>query len=239
MSDGPARRPVALVTGSTSGLGLCLARRLEGRYRLILAGRRDRFPGPLPEGAIYVAADQADPHAASQAIETRLAEAGIDRLNLAFLNAGTGTYGDPFDEDTASVRRTLAVNLEAPLLLSHALFARLQSASGRLVLIGSVARTGSANLAAYAASKGGLDALARALGEEWRGRVAVSMIHPGPIATGMHEKAGFDPKGLRRFFASPERMAAMVERAVEAGRSRAVLGSAATLAHLIGSGMRR
>ncbi|MER0236615.1 SDR family oxidoreductase [Fulvimarina sp. MAC8] len=236
MNHGGPGNPVALITGATSGLGLALTRRWAGRYRLVLTGRRALFPEALPDGAFYVAADLADGEEATARLETALEEAGIDRLDLAVLNAGTGRYGDPFEEDAASIRETLAVNLAAPVFLSRLLFPHLERTHGRLVLIGSVAHRGSGNLAAYAASKGGLDAFARALREEWRGRVGVSMIHPGPIATAMHEKAGFDPKGMRRIFASPERMAAMVERAMT--KERAVLGLGRVLAHKLTHGAR-
>ncbi|MEN3794101.1 SDR family oxidoreductase [Fulvimarina sp. MAC3] len=236
MNDGQAGKPVALITGASSGLGLALARRWAGRYRLVLTGRREEFLEALPEDALYVSADLAKAEEAAALLMAALDDAGLERLDLAVLNAGTGLYGDPFAEDAESLRETLAVNLTAPVLLAHSLFPRLKRSGGRLVLVGSVAHRGSGNLATYAASKGGLDAFARALREEWRGRVGVSMIHPGPIATAMHEKAGFDPKGLRRIFASPDRMAAMVERA--AARERTVLGLGRVFAHKLRHGGR-
>ena len=236
MNEAGPGKPVALITGATSGLGLALARRLARRYRLVLTGRREAFPEPLPAGALYVAADLVEGQTAAERLDETLQEAGVERLDLAVLNAGTGRYGDPFDEDAGDIRETLAVNLGAPVCLAHRLFPYLERAGGRLVLIGSIAHRGSGNLASYAASKGGLDAFARALREEWRGRVGVSMIHPGPIATPMHEKAGFDPKGMTRIFAAPERMAAMVERA--STKDRAVLGLGRVLAHKMTHGNR-
>ncbi|RFC65345.1 SDR family NAD(P)-dependent oxidoreductase [Fulvimarina endophytica] len=238
MRNETSERPVALVTGASAGLGLALARRWSGRYQLVLTGRRDALEDRLADDAIYVPADLTRPQTAVATLLQALGEAGIDRLHRVVLNAGTGRHGDPFAEDAGDIRRTLAVNLAAPVSLAHALFSRLDACGGRLVLIGSVAHGGSALLASYAASKAGLDAFGRALREEWRGRVPVSMIHPGPIATEMHAKAGFDPKGMRRFFASPERMAAMVEAAIETGRDRAILGLGGTLAHRLRHGGR-
>ncbi|EAU41767.1 short chain dehydrogenase [Fulvimarina pelagi HTCC2506] len=237
MSDARGK-PVALITGATAGLGLALARRWALRYRLVLTGRRTSFPDKVPEDAVYVSADLSAGADAVASILRALDAASIDRLDLAVLNAGTGRYGDPFDEDAESIRETLSVNLATPVLLARHLFPFLERAHGRLVLIGSVAQGGSANLASYAASKGGLEAFARALREEWRGRIGVSMIHPGPIATGMHDKAGFDPKRMRRIFASPERMAAMVEETIAAERARAVLGLGRTLRHKLIHGAR-
>ena len=59
----------------------------------------------------------------------------------------------------------------------------------------------------YAASKSGLAGLARSLCAEWRGRIDVQIIHPGPTATAMHERAGYDPGWMRKFFL-PDRLAA-------------------------------
>ena len=235
-----AARPIALLTGGTSGMGLALARRLSSRADLVIVGRRplEAVADALPTHVLYLQADMAQPSEAAAAVTAGLARHGVERLDLAVLAAGTGVYGDPAIEGAASIRRTLAVNLGAPLALAHGLAPHLQASGrpdgGRLVLIGSVARRGSAPLATYAASKAGLDGLARALREEWRGQIAVSMLHPGPTATKMHREAGFDPGRMVRLFASPERMAALIERAIDDGKTFAALGSAATLRHKLG-----
>ncbi|QDY99444.1 SDR family NAD(P)-dependent oxidoreductase [Nitratireductor mangrovi] len=210
-----------LVTGGTSGIGLALARRLTPTADLLLTGRRAAadIRDLLPEGAAYAAADQAHPEAATATIAAALAELGWDGLDLAVLNAGLGRVGDPAAEAPEALRETLDANLLGPILLSRLLLPRLEASRGKLVLIGSTAHRGAPGFASYAASKAGLNGFARALAEEWRGRVEVRVIHPGPTATGMHQRAGHDPGRAGRFFASPETMAALVEEAIAARRA--------------------
>lgn len=214
-------RPAALVTGASSGIGLALARRLATQYRVIATGRRPEgaIGGGLPDGATYVEADMRRPDEAAGTIDAALAGHGVDGLALAILCAGAGFYRAPEDETAEEVRQTLDVNLAAPIVLSHRLAPRLKAVRGRLVLVGSVARRGSPRMAAYAASKAGIDGFARSLRQEWRGAVVVQAIHPGATATGMHERAGFHPGELRRIFFTPDAMAAAILAAMKTARS--------------------
>ena len=213
-------KPRMLITGATSGIGAALAARYAGRADLLLAGRRqyEAAAATLPANANYVVADQSEPERAAAQIGNALASLGWDTLDVAVLNAGTGWSGDPATEPAASIRNTLDANLFAAVTLSHALAARLEG--GQLVLVGSTARRGAPQFASYAAAKAGLDGLARALSEEWRGKVRVKIIHPGPTATGMHAKAGFDTGRARALFAPPEMMARLIERAIVGRRIR-------------------
>ena len=81
-----------------------------------------------------------------------------------------------------------------------------------------MARRGAAGMPVYAASKGALDGFGRALAEEWRGQVRVRVLHPGPTATGMSERAGRAPDLMDRLFLSPDAMAASLLAALERPR---------------------
>ena len=210
--------PKILITGATSGIGAALAARYAGRAELLLAGRRARSEIVLPDGAHYVEADQLLPEPATRQVLAAIKRLGWNTLDRAILNAGAGWSGDPALEPADTIRATLDANLFAAVALAHGLSPLLDD--GELVLIGSTARRGAPQFASYAAAKAGLDGLARALGEEWRGRVRVKVIHPGPTATDIHAKAGFDPGRARALFASPESMARLIERAITARRNR-------------------
>ncbi|MAS07192.1 MAG: short-chain dehydrogenase [Ahrensia sp.] len=213
-----ARRRI-LVTGATDGIGLALVRRLSPRHDVVATGRRDIGAAMrlLPENARYIRADQSQPVEAAKAVGRGLLEIGWRQLDYAVLNAGIGWAGSPQEETAKSVRETVDVNLAGTVTLAHMMFPFLRPASGQLTLIGSIARRGAPQFATYAASKAGLYGLSRALAEEWRGKVRVQLLDPGPTMTDMHEKAGLKTGWTRQWFIRPDDMAAMIEAAIRAG----------------------
>jgi NAD(P)-dependent dehydrogenase (short-subunit alcohol dehydrogenase family) len=215
------RQARILITGATSGIGLALVRRHAPGARVLAAGRRgeDEARDVLPDGVAYVQADQREPERAAAAILAMLDAPGLDGLDLAILNAGTGHAVDPAEETPRMLRDVLDTNLFAAIALARALRPALEAGRGRLVLIGSTAHTGAAGFASYAAAKAGLHGFARALAEEWRGRIAVQVIHPGPTDTGMHARAGHDPGRAVRLFARTGTMARLIDRAIARGRT--------------------
>lgn len=82
--------------------------------------------------------------------------------------------------------RIYAVNLRAPLLVSAAIRPALKQSRGFIVNVASVhAVATSKNVSLYAATKGGLVAMTRALAVEWGPEVRVNAVLPGAIETEM------------------------------------------------------
>ena len=210
------------VTGAGSGLGLALLRALVARGHAVIATGRRRtaeLPTDFPD-LPYLCCDLSQPAQALAAGDWALAQAPLD---AAILNAGAGFYRPLNAETAAAITAVLRLNLDANMLLAHRLWPVLQG--GRLGLIGSVAHRGAPGMPVYAASKAALDGFGRALAEEWRGKVTVRVLHPGPVATGMSERAGRARDALDRLFLPPRATALALIAALEAknGADRQVI----------------
>nr|BFE60728.1 SDR family oxidoreductase [Dactylosporangium thailandense] len=179
--------PAALVTGGTRGIGRTIAARLAlGGYRVLTCGRKD--PGDLPEGVEFHRADVREPEEAAALVAAAVDAFG--RLDLVVNNAGGGP---PVPAATASANLVTAVvrlNLLAPFFVAQAANAVMQDqdAGGLIVNIGSVSALRPApGTAVYAAAKGGLEVLTRALALEWAPKVRVNTVTAGVVRTSDNE----------------------------------------------------
>lgn len=227
------------LTGATDGIGLELARLYAGRGAdLHLLGRRrpEELADPLFQRAQYYWFDLSE-SGCERAVLAELDRRGVGSLDLVIHNAGTGYYGAIKAEPQAGIRDTLTVNLEVPLLLSHALYPKLRAANGRIVMISSVASAMACpDYAVYAASKAALDGFARSLRAEIDPRVAVTVIHPGATRTGMHAKIGLPREVVvSQRFAPAEAVAAAIIAGIDAERARVVIGTGNRILRWAGS----
>ncbi len=166
MSGGRFDGKVALVTGSTQGLGEAVARLFarEGASGIVVTGRNAERGGRVADDiaqlgphTVFVAADLAEHDQVAALIERADAEFGrIDVL----VNAAALTYrGSIIDTDLALWDLLMSVNVRAPFFLAQgvARIMRKRSLPASIVNIGSVAGYGAQPfLAPYAVSKGAL-----------------------------------------------------------------------------------
>jgi NAD(P)-dependent dehydrogenase (short-subunit alcohol dehydrogenase family) len=162
----------AIITGSTGGgLGAEIARTLHARgARVVVTGRSvdagERLVKELGERARYVRADLTVDEDCVALVEQTAAWSGGPTIlvNNAYRGAPTDD-GAVWDVDLAAWDATLRVNLRAPMLLARTAVPLMQAAGGgSIVNVSSrVAQRAAPRMSAYAASKGALEAMTRAI----------------------------------------------------------------------------
>jgi NAD(P)-dependent dehydrogenase (short-subunit alcohol dehydrogenase family) len=210
----PLKDRVAVVTGSSSGMGAEIARALAGEgMTLVLAARRaDRLEAVAAE--IRQAGGAATAHPADVTVEPEaeaLFEAAVaahGRVDLLVNSAGVAQNTPIEAMSLQEWRRVLDANLTSAFLCSREALKRMKpQGRGRIISIGSVAaRSPRPNAAAYVAAKYGLDGLTRAMALDGRDHgVAVSVLHPGFTVTGFGPDAdgkpghnAMDPRDIAR-----------------------------------------
>jgi NAD(P)-dependent dehydrogenase (short-subunit alcohol dehydrogenase family) len=192
----------AMITGASKGIGAEIARVFAEAGADIVAVGRDaadlariaaevRALGRL---CLPIACELGDADGPDTAARQALAEWGT--IDILVNSAATALIEDALTQTAADWDRTMAVNLRAPFLLSRALApAMIAQRWGKIIMISS--QTGVIALqdhAAYASSKGGLNALTKSLAAEWaRHNVQVNAICPTVILTPMGLKTWGDP----------------------------------------------
>ncbi|WBA42438.1 2-dehydro-3-deoxy-D-gluconate 5-dehydrogenase KduD [Hymenobacter canadensis] len=119
------------------------------------------------------------------------------RIDILINNAGTIRRAPAAEHSDADWDNVLAINLDAPFRLARAIGGRmLAQGSGKIIFTASLLTfQGGINVPGYAASKGAIGSLVKALANEWAGRgVNVNAIAPGYIATDNTEALRQDPE---------------------------------------------
>ena len=158
---------VAVVTGSTQGLGEAVARRFAelGAAGLVICGRDaargEAVAASLPN-AVFVQADLADMAACRRVVAE--ADRAFGRVDVLVNSAAITDRGSILDTSPELFDRMMAINVRAPFFLTQdaAKLMRRGGAGGTVVNIQSMsAHGGQSFLAAYATSKGALSTLTR------------------------------------------------------------------------------
>ena len=133
----------------------------------------------------YIPADVSDPEQVSSVIEQVTQTVG--RLDALVNNAATQICKPVIEMDVAEWDLTMNVNVRSAFLFSQAAYPLLKASQGSIVNVSSVhAIATSANIAAYATSKGALVAFTRALAIEFAPvQIRVNAILPGAVDTPM------------------------------------------------------
>ena len=214
---------VALITGSTQGVGEAVARRLaaEGAAGIVVSGRnRERGEGVATElteagaRAVFVPVELGDPDSCSALVAAADAEFG--RIDVLVNSAALTLRGTIVDTSVELWDEMFAINVRAPFLLMQGVIEimRREGNGGTIVNIGSNAMYGGPPiLLPYSASKAALAAMTKnvAYSVAWDG-IRVNCINPGWMDTPAEDQI------QRRFHSDGQDWLEEAEQGMPSGR---------------------
>lgn len=188
-------RPIAIVTGASSGIGRELAHLLaKDGYDLFLAADQ----GPLEEVAAHmrthgghVEALQVD-LATADGVEQLLAAVGARPVAVLMANAGHGLGRGVLDQDFNDIRHVINTNITGTVdLIQQVARGMRDRGQGRILVTGSIAGLMPGSFqAVYNATKAFIDSFCYALRDELKDTgVTVTCLMPGPTDTHFFERA--------------------------------------------------
>ena len=181
----------ALVTGASAGIGRAIAVALAEAGADVACHGNTRSPSETCDAvrkhgqkAVALTADLAEAAAPKRLVQEAIGAFG--RIDLLVNNAGTIKRAPAVEVSEADWNSVLEVNLSSVFRLCQAVaLPMLERGRGKIVNIASLLSfQGGITVPAYAASKGGVALLTKALSNEWAGRgLNVNAIAPGYIRT--------------------------------------------------------
>ena len=198
---------VVIVTGGSRGLGLGIVKELlAGGYRVATCSRKrtaemDALEKEFSGGAarfVWQECVLGDEKSEAAFFEEVMKWAGADGLYSLINNAAIAGEGILATFPTVDAERLLNINLVSVLRLNRLALRRMlsQGRTARIINISSiVGLRGYTGLAAYAASKAGLDGMTRALAREvGRRAITVNSVAPGYLMTELSASLGNDQR---------------------------------------------
>jgi 3-oxoacyl-[acyl-carrier protein] reductase len=184
---------VAIVTGSSRGIGAAIAERLANDgYTVVInyAGKAEEAEALAAKiakaggGALSVQADVSDAGAVTRMWDA--AEATFGGVDVLVNNAGIMRLASLAEGDDALVDGQIAINLKGPINTLRIAAQRLRNGGRIINLSSSVVGLYQPTYGVYAATKAGIEALTHVLSKELRGRnITVNAVAPGPTATAL------------------------------------------------------
>jgi NAD(P)-dependent dehydrogenase (short-subunit alcohol dehydrogenase family) len=213
MSEETRKQAVVLITGAAGGVGRATVKYFnEKGWKVIGTDRKEPYP-EFPENGLYIQADISVP--ANLELIYGKAASFSPTLDAVVNNAGYQISKPLIETSAEEWDMVMASNLRSVFLGAKIAFPLLKAeGGGAIVNVSSVhAVATSANIAAYAASKGGLLALTRAMAIEFApDNIRVNTVLPGAVDTPML-RAGFH-RGRAGELSEEEQMAALARKTV-------------------------
>ena len=181
-----AKVKTVLITGAAGGIGRATVELFSESGWRVIGVDRSAFGASFPETGLFIQADISEPKEL-EAIFTQ-AQSFSDRLDALVNNAAVQIAKPLLETSVEEWDEVMVSNLRVVFLAMKLAFPLFQSAGGGAVVnVSSVhAVATSANIASYAASKGGMLALTRAMAIEFApDDIRVNAILPGAVDTPM------------------------------------------------------
>jgi len=193
---------VAFVTGGNGGIGLGMAKGMAGAGATIVIAGRNKTKAQsalkaLGGRAEFVEFDALDEKSCKDAVKKTAEKFG--RLDILVNNAGTTVRKQPQDLTTEDWNLVMTTNLTSAFQCSQAAYPHMKKlGAGKVINIGSMMTLfGAAYAAPYAASKGGIVQMTRAMATAWaKDNIQVNSILPGWIDTDLTRAAREQVPGL-------------------------------------------
>lgn len=203
MPEPDESRPVALITGGTSGIGFATARLLhEQNYAVVVTGRNperiETAKKALPQSVVVLRADArvlSDTQAVADEIRTR-----YKRLDALFLNAGVGPMQSVEEVSEASFDDNFAVNVKGQFFTLQKVLPLLREGSSVVLMSALGVWLGVPNYSVSTATRGAMLAMVAPLAVELAPRkIRVNAVSPSAIETPALEKLRLSPEKLAEF----------------------------------------
>ncbi|KAL9098955.1 MAG: hypothetical protein Q9163_005474 [Psora crenata] len=204
----PLEGKLAIITGSSRGIGAAIARNLASKGASCILGftsdssaeRTSSLASELQEAyditALSVQADMGKPNGPAHIVNTAKnhfshPRSGKFQIDIIVNNAGVAKNTALGDVTVEDFNWQYAVNVLGPILLVQAALPYLPTdRSGRVVNLSSTsASLGPIAQTVYAGTKGALEAMTRTWSRELSERATVNSVNPGPVATDMYRGA--------------------------------------------------
>ncbi|ROR74489.1 SDR family NAD(P)-dependent oxidoreductase [Bogoriella caseilytica] len=209
--DGRHAGRVAVVTGGSAGIGRGAVEAFAEQGASVVVHGLDE-PGVSAAvaaitaaggAAVGVAGDVREEETHRRIVEVAMREFG--RIDHLVTSAGIQTYGDALTTTPEDFDRVYAVNVRGVFLTIHAAITEIRKNAGTITLISSVQGIATQNnVVGYAMTKGGLNAMCRALAnDEAAHRVRVNAVLPGSVDSPMLRTAAAEwsdgtPEGVEQ-----------------------------------------
>ena len=196
---------VAIVTGGNGGIGLGMAQGLSAAGATVVIAARNADKSAAAVASIIasggkasaIVVDVTDEADCQAMVAATLKTHG--RLDILINNAGINIRKRPEDYTLAEWQQILQTNLTSAFICSQAAYPEMKrTAQGKIINIGSMMSIfGTAFTTPYAASKGGIVQMTRALASAWAAdNIQVNAVLPGWVDTELTQTARKDIAGL-------------------------------------------